>query len=205
MKKRKKKLTILKSPCGKSAYFDLQSYFFSSTYRNNWEKVCPSKDNLSQWFKSQVDAAGDKIDGNARIGRKGRRNYVKEKLEDLLKVFKIIQDKFEHICQGGKKLTNTDIYVLNQLLEKELDKRMWSLKGLFVKDFKKKIRQEAKDIFKRFTDKIRGKSFDYCACEPFFKLGSSSQYSTYKSKLAQECNSKCSAGVVTEEIIEIIE
>eukprot|EP01080_Neovahlkampfia_damariscottae_P008957 gene8957-906_t len=189
--------------CGQSVYFDLATYLRLYSHRQTWGKVCPSKDNLAQWFESEVEDAGKKFDGSVKFGRKGRREFIKKKLKDLLSIFKEIQEKFEHICQGGKKLSNTDIYVLKGILDTKVKKRFFTFKGLFVKDFKKKIKKAAKTIFDKFISKFRGKSFDYCSCEPFFKAGTASQYSLYKNKLAQECAAKCSGAIVTEEYYEL--
>jgi hypothetical protein len=108
-------------------------------------------------------------------------------------MFKVIRETFEKICQGGRKLTESDISGLRGILEHHLKRKIWTLRGTFVKHFVKKIKAAAREIFDKFVSKFRGKSFDYCSCEEFFRKGTSDQYSTYSTKATAECQKTCVA------------
>jgi hypothetical protein len=108
-------------------------------------------------------------------------------------MFTIIRQTFEKICQGGRKMTESDISTLKAILEHHLKKKIWTLRGIFVKHFTRKIKDAAREIFDKFVSKFRGKSFDYCSCEEFLKNGTPEQSSSFITKATAECQTRCAA------------
>eukprot|EP01080_Neovahlkampfia_damariscottae_P005614 gene5614-9431_t len=174
-------------PCQRRAYFDLKPLFSANLKsKKYWQKVCPQTTTVRTWLTNEINIGVENLKGR-KLFRKIRRKASSEILGKFLKLFDGVYARYESICSGGKKLTDSDIPILAKVLENGLKKRYFTFKALFVRV--KRVKKEARRIFNTFVQKYKNHSFDYCSCEKFGSILTDEP--EYDVLVKQKCETLC--------------
>lgn len=175
--------------CGKSAFFDLTTmrYWTHPIVQTAWKRSCHAV-SLEKWVARKT------AEGVRSLPKK-RSGWLRRKKADgkaiaffrfLVSVFRIVEQRYRNICQGGRKLSSAEAESLKNYFVGRMNHFAATTSGMNV------AKQIAGFMFAEFIARHHSNQFEFCSCKSFTSnIPFISMKNAMRSAGNQSCDTLC--------------